>query len=171
MKVVRYHKSAFERQINESVSIQNIRKNHHILNTKAEYNRCALPRLSLKIGEKEFKEKLRESEEDAKKEELIEIKIRELRKKQNKLRKDQKWGDTNQPPKKRQKMMKYPNLESDVRVQPEKITEVLIEETNIEIEVENLEVDLQCCKNPEVKNPERELLKCIVTNTEYHHTF
>ena len=41
-KVVRYERSAFNRQVTESVIIQEERS-HHILNSKSEYNRCSLP--------------------------------------------------------------------------------------------------------------------------------
>jgi hypothetical protein len=42
MKVLQYQRSAFERQVAESIKIQR-NTNHHILNSKGEYNRCALP--------------------------------------------------------------------------------------------------------------------------------
>ena len=42
MKVVRYTKSTFDRQICESVEIQGSR-NHHLLNSRSEYNRKACP--------------------------------------------------------------------------------------------------------------------------------
>ena len=50
MKAVKFHMSAFERQIYESVRIQIIRQDHHLLNSKSEFNRCALPRLGSKIS-------------------------------------------------------------------------------------------------------------------------
>ena len=56
MKVVKFHKSAFERQIHESVMIQ-ASKPHFLLNSKMEYTRCQIPRISIKMGEKENKER------------------------------------------------------------------------------------------------------------------
>ena len=53
MKILKTTTSAFKRQIVESVLIQKER-NHHIMNSKAEYNRCAIPRLTCKLGEKEL---------------------------------------------------------------------------------------------------------------------
>ena len=76
MKVIKFHKSAYNRQIHESVTIQ-MNRNHHLLNSKAEFNHCALPRLGLKMGEKDFKER---------KKELLEEEIREMSKSRNKLR-------------------------------------------------------------------------------------
>ena len=47
--------TAFSRQIHEAVVIQKNEKNS-ILNSKGEYNRCTLPRLSVMVGVKEMKE-------------------------------------------------------------------------------------------------------------------
>ena len=52
MKAVKFHRSAFERQVHEAVMIQASR-GHHILNSRSEFNRCALPRLGTKLGEKD----------------------------------------------------------------------------------------------------------------------
>ena len=79
MKVLQYPRSAFERQVSESIKIQRNTR-HHILNSKGEYNRCALPRLGLKIGTKEYS-KAKESEDmEEEKERNIEEKIRMMRK-------------------------------------------------------------------------------------------
>ena len=51
MRIVRSTRTAFERQILESVIIQKKRK-HHIMNNKSEYNHCALPRLTAMLGRK-----------------------------------------------------------------------------------------------------------------------
>ena len=40
MRVLKFTQSALERQILESVKIQEERKKHQILNSKAEYSRC-----------------------------------------------------------------------------------------------------------------------------------
>ena len=50
-KIIKQTKSAFNRHICESVHIQENAKQHFILNSKSEYNRCALPRLTTKLGE------------------------------------------------------------------------------------------------------------------------
>ena len=86
MRAVKYHQSAFERQIFESVKIQSVRTQHILLNSKSEYNRCALPRMGLKMGEAEFKEKRKEDEEEKKREEDIENKIKEMKKERGKWR-------------------------------------------------------------------------------------
>ena len=55
VKVVKTTKSSFERQILESVVIQKERHHHLLLNSRADYNRCAVPRLTTKIGESQYK--------------------------------------------------------------------------------------------------------------------
>ena len=58
-----------------------------ILNSKAEYNRCAIPRLGLKIGSKVYKEDLKKGEEEDEMEKTIQDKIRKLRKEAQKEKK------------------------------------------------------------------------------------
>ena len=55
MKVLRGHTSALVRQVHEAVMIELNAQN--VLNSKAEYNRCQLPRLGVKMGEKCQEEK------------------------------------------------------------------------------------------------------------------
>ena len=45
MKVVWSHKTALSRQVSKAVRIRRRGGEHMILNTKAEYNRCHIPRL------------------------------------------------------------------------------------------------------------------------------
>ena len=53
MKILKSTRTAFARKIIESVLIQKSRQ-HNIMNNKTEFNRCALPRLTAKLGEKEL---------------------------------------------------------------------------------------------------------------------
>ena len=53
MKILKRHKSAFVRQISEAVLIEMHCEKDTILNSKSEYNRCQLPRLSIKMGERD----------------------------------------------------------------------------------------------------------------------
>ena len=80
MRIIKSTRSAFERQILESVTIQKL-KNHHITNSKAEYNSCSIPRLSTKLGEKDLEKWRIEDREELEKEATIEEKIR-VRKRQ-----------------------------------------------------------------------------------------
>ena len=83
VKVLQYTKSAFERQILESVIIEDERSKSNILNSKQEYNRCAIPRLATKLGDKLVGVSEEESRLDRKKEEKLEEEIRKLRKRTN----------------------------------------------------------------------------------------
>ena len=79
MKVIKFHKSSFERQIHESVLIQSNRR-HCLLNSKSEFNRCAIPRLGMKLGEKEYIENREETIAEEKREAELEEKLRIMRK-------------------------------------------------------------------------------------------
>ena len=81
-------RSAFERQILESVLIQKHR-NNFLMNNKAEYNRCALPRLTAKLGEKDLEKWREEDREEILKEASIEEKIRMRIKEKAKKRAEQ----------------------------------------------------------------------------------
>ena len=100
-RVLNYCKSSFDRQVLESVKIQQER-GHNLLNSKAEYNRSAVPRLTIKIGEKQYKKWEKEVEKDKEKNEELEGKIRDLRKKRNKERRNP--GRVEGPAMKRRKM-------------------------------------------------------------------
>ena len=81
MEILTFSRTAYERQTMESVQIEQHRGHHFLLNSRAEFNRSAIPRLGLKMGGKDVKDKA-ESEENKKEESLI-AKIRELRKERN----------------------------------------------------------------------------------------
>ena len=85
VRILRQAKTAFERQIMESVLIQEMR-GHHLMNLKSEYNRCAIPRLVTKLGEKDLDKWRDEDRDEQKREENLERKIRMLRKERNKER-------------------------------------------------------------------------------------
>ena len=61
MKILKQTKTALERQVTESVKIQEEQERHYILNSKSEYNRCSLPRLTARLGSKEY-DKIRQEE-------------------------------------------------------------------------------------------------------------
>ena len=100
VRVLKFTRSSFERQILESVLIQN-RRDHHVLNSRSEFNRCAIPRLVSKLGEKELKEWRDKDKEQQANEEKVEEQIRMLRKDRNKDRASHQRRD---PCPKRQRM-------------------------------------------------------------------
>ena len=79
MKILKCCKSSFERQLQESVVIQHEKKKHHLLNSRQEYNRCVLPRVSTQLGDKEFKEYEKDLIQEKDEDDRIDKKIRELR--------------------------------------------------------------------------------------------
>ena len=87
MKIVCFKRSAYERQIHESVMIQQNR-NHQLLNSKSEFNRCSLPRLTVKLGDKEMDELSKTLREEQRKEDELERVIRDLKKQSKKRQND-----------------------------------------------------------------------------------
>ena len=51
MFITRFMRTAFERQIEEAVTISREADEHSILNSRAEWNQCALPRLTTRMGD------------------------------------------------------------------------------------------------------------------------
>ena len=50
MEILEFHTTAFSRQIHEAVQIDLVSKSGAIMNSKSEYNRCTLPRLTVEGG-------------------------------------------------------------------------------------------------------------------------
>ena len=88
VKVIKFTRTSFDRQILESVQLQKNR-NHNLLNSKSEFNRCAIPRLSSKLGEKEYKQYSEEEKEEKERSLIIESKIRKIRKEMSKVRRSE----------------------------------------------------------------------------------
>ena len=103
MTIISFKRSAFERQLDEAVTIAREASKGEILNSKSEYNQCVLPRLVTRIGdtEKEFKEWEKQLKDEKEKEDEVESRIRKLRKQKNKAR---LVTETNKPTNKRQKI-------------------------------------------------------------------
>ena len=103
MFITKFKRSAFERQIDEAVTIETEARRNDILNSKSEWNQCSLPILVTRIGDREAEIRAfeKEMEEDKKKESEIEEKIRNLRKQRNKAR---LITERSNPARKRQKL-------------------------------------------------------------------
>ena len=86
MKILKYARSSFERQISEAVTIQQEQDSHEILNSRAEYNSCSLPRLTTRMGDEEMESWERTLRKEKEEDDWFEEKIRELRKARNKAR-------------------------------------------------------------------------------------
>ena len=165
MKIRYTARSAFERQIMESVLIQQESSCHNILNSKSEYNRCALPRVTTKLGEEEFEEWRKEKLEEKKKEEDLEKRIRTLRKERNRGRQVQ-ISTKHLPPKKKRKIAdgQYKNVKQmfedwnkeeretekgEIRLEDnkyrkkKKVEEVIEEENTATVEEDKIEFEEQ----------------------------
>ena len=95
-------RSAFNREIGESVVIQS-NKDHHLLNSKSEFNRCALPRLTAKLGEVTLASLEKEKKEEKEKEDELRRKIRNLK---IKISEKRRWevGGRDQPANKKRRL-------------------------------------------------------------------
>ena len=115
-RILKQASSAFNRQICESVRIQAEASSHYILNSKSEYNRCALPRLTTKLGEVPM-DKLEEiKKKEIEKEKELKGKIRDLKIKQGFTRRNPAQNKE-QPARKRRKIEEdnFKRVEQDDR--------------------------------------------------------
>ena len=71
VRAVQYHKSALNRQLGEAIRIRRRGGQGCILNSKAEFDRCRIPRLTLDAKEEELN-KLSEKQEEEKLHEVLE---------------------------------------------------------------------------------------------------
>ena len=81
MKIVQRYRSAFERQIGESIHINsNLRRGVNLLNSKNEYNRCSIPRLGISNeSQEELVERFEEEKEERELNERIAKLVSKLR--------------------------------------------------------------------------------------------
>ena len=102
MFILEYKRNVFEWQIQEAVTIEKESKKSKILNSKAEWNQYALPRLVARMGDREIEVKGLEEElrKERNIEEEIEAKVRALRMESNRAR----LPTDNDKPNKRQKI-------------------------------------------------------------------
>ena len=82
------HLVSFERQVYEGVRIQRERRKHEILNSKSEFNRCALPRLEVKFEGEDKGKKSKERLEEEKKKLEMERRIKKKGEMSKNMRKD-----------------------------------------------------------------------------------
>ena len=114
MRTLKEARSAFERQIAESVNIQNKKKSNIILNSKSEYNRCALPRLTAKIGNISIDEIDKKKKEEKEKERQWALKVRDLKVTKSRNKRDN-MSKMTMPAEKRRKVdiMNYVRMTDD----------------------------------------------------------
>ena len=93
MEIVSRHKTAFERQLSEAVEIRR-RLGEKLLNSRQEFNRCYIPKIKVKINEKEAKNK--EIEDENRVKEMIKMMRSKWRRSENE--------ETEEKPRKRRKI-------------------------------------------------------------------
>ena len=94
MRIKASFKSAIERQISEAVAIaREESKPTELMNSKAEYNRCKLPRLTAKSFEEQEKEATKEEEKEMKSE-IRKMKLRNREEKEKEKYKQNEREDT-----------------------------------------------------------------------------
>ena len=86
-RILKQTRAAFNRQIGEIEAIQSS-KHHQLLNSKIEYNRCALPRLSAKLKEVTLASLENEKREEKDQEDEFKRKIRDLKKRMGDKRRE-----------------------------------------------------------------------------------
>ena len=90
MRMRGYARSALERQVLDSVLIQEDWKRHLLMNSKSECIRCSLPRLTARIGNKEYeKERMRDQEEERMMDMMVRGEIGRRRKEKYQMRKEE----------------------------------------------------------------------------------
>ena len=79
-------------------------KDHNLLNSRSEFNRCAVPRLMCELGDKTFKKHELEMKTDMTREEIQVSKIRDLIKERNRQRGQRHKTQQKAPAAKRRKL-------------------------------------------------------------------
>ena len=153
-RIIDKPRSAFNKQVSESVIIQHQKQKNHILNSKSEYNRCELPRLTANLGEipvermeKDLNEKKKKEKEE---ERELQRKIRELKVRRGMARRETA-RENEQPANKRRKL----GMETYKRViNAERVGEKRNTEEELDIDQEDKNTAKRKKKTGEEKLPE-----------------
>ena len=86
MKIHSFRNLAFERQVAEAVTIQQIQKNHHLMNSKSEYRACNIPRITIKMGDTEMYEETERRRREQKEDDELEQRIKTMKRMSQKRR-------------------------------------------------------------------------------------
>ena len=157
MKVVKRFLSSFEREVAESIHIE-VNQNNNILNQKSGFNRCAIPRLTVMMGDKEYKGILsQDAYDESEFDQLSSDNVRRGRKKKHRDIPDVLNNNTSLPPPppgKRKKYNKPKRQDCTNRVNPEECrrVEIVGQEVNVtpssnEELNQDTEVESQVCSD------------------------
>ena len=98
IKVVKFHKSALEKQVHEAVLVskKKTESNYVVLNSKGIYNRCRLPRWIIANGDQPYNELAGTESNTGELSELEKVrneKILRKAEKKSKMKNNLKWGE------------------------------------------------------------------------------
>ena len=144
-----------------------------LMNSKAEFNRCSIPRLCMKMGEKEYSARGKEKKIEEEKEVEIVEKIRILRKNINKHR-HERLPDKNQPKRKKRKLETSAEYMREITEEEEYIEEQMeknIEKRQKEIDRRKRENSKRKCQQTDIRTfyvgGEKEMKKQRTEEPEY----
>ena len=130
MKIIKQHRTSFSRQTHEAVLIEMMDSGDvDILNSKGGFNRCSIPRLSVVVGDKEFKEKPAPEITDTEVEAVLTARGRRTRVREA--------GDFRAPPNKRRK-----HFSSERRRREARSESTEVEERETELQSRNFNSNL-----------------------------
>ena len=133
VKVLRSYRSAFERQIGESVWINhNLMKGSTLMNSKNEYNRCIIPRFEIDLGKDEAIIEYEENEREKEvKREIQKMKEKLMYDKQAQKEKRRKLADNRDErlPKKKNDEVKESKNEKEKKDSRKKVRSVKCDKT------------------------------------------
>ena len=168
VRILKQASSAFNRQIAESVEIQN-NLGHNILNSKSEYNRCALPRLTAKLNQKSLDKLEKEQKEEKEQEKILMRKIRDLKVQRSEKRRD-KPGRKEQPAEKRRKIsgeghIRVINEKKDTEKRKTEKIDQIFKRRKREAESKELEINVEDEKvkdlNPDDDSEKNNLIETV----------
>ena len=116
MRVIKKHKSAFERQVQESILIELNQVDGNILNSKSGFNRCLIPRMTIMMGDRVVEDKP-DSKEAAEDEVETAFEARDKRSRKSRSREEGVKNNNNlnnnypPPPKRRRKIIRSQNIQ------------------------------------------------------------
>ena len=89
MRIRKSYRSALERQVGEAVAIDvEQRKGKKLMNSKSEYNRCQVPRITTKT----YKEAMEEKDEENAEELRVKEEIKKIRKKKRERKREEEMS-------------------------------------------------------------------------------
>ena len=144
MKIHTFRRTAFERQVAEAVTIQQVQNKHHLMNSKSEYRACKIPRISIKMGDSEMYEETERRRKEQQEDDELEQRIKVMKRMSQKRRMEEEPIQQRKRARLGHDWRTDPEekLRTDEQIDPERNLEELLnllEEENSESETEREE--------------------------------